>query len=303
MKLKPEAVGVIVPARRVPVALQVKVKEELVRMEEQGVIAKREVHDLGHVLSAEGLLVDAQRNQDILEMPPPKNPSVLVGTTRAVGLRARALHPAAQPERRRRLLVPPSRLLYFSETELARSGRPVNQLRPRPLKGRGHARRRKGDARRVPGSDGRRRSTTGAGLEDGPSVPAPSHQDFTRPGPPANLFLCVTRLPECAASSSRPVGFCTRGQDKSSRASGPSSTPSCPARTPPPSARATKPPALPLRARAGQLRSPGQPTKTTTFGETGATPFTCLSQRRSFETLMYPCRRGKPGLVHHLAPY
>lgn len=40
MKLKPGAVGVVVPARRVPVALQDKVKEELQRMEEQGVIAK-----------------------------------------------------------------------------------------------------------------------------------------------------------------------------------------------------------------------------------------------------------------------
>ncbi|XP_075542964.1 uncharacterized protein LOC142576636 [Dermacentor variabilis] len=58
--------------------------------------------------------------------------SVPVGRTRAVGLRARALHPAARPERRRRLLVPQSRLVYFSETELASSGRPVNQLGPRP---------------------------------------------------------------------------------------------------------------------------------------------------------------------------
>nr|XP_054932622.1 uncharacterized protein LOC129387570 [Dermacentor andersoni] len=59
--------------------------------------------------------------------------SVPVGRTRAVGLRARALHPAARPERRRRLLVLPSRLLYLSKPELARSGRPVSQLTPRPL--------------------------------------------------------------------------------------------------------------------------------------------------------------------------
>lgn len=40
MKLKPGTVGVVVPARRVPVALQDKVKAELQRMEEQGVITK-----------------------------------------------------------------------------------------------------------------------------------------------------------------------------------------------------------------------------------------------------------------------
>ncbi|KAL1444203.1 hypothetical protein MTO96_029969 [Rhipicephalus appendiculatus] len=40
MKLKPGAVGVVVPARRVPVALQDKVKAELQGMEAQGVIAK-----------------------------------------------------------------------------------------------------------------------------------------------------------------------------------------------------------------------------------------------------------------------
>lgn len=38
MKLKPGAVGVIVPARRVPVALQDKVKEELQRIKDQGVV-------------------------------------------------------------------------------------------------------------------------------------------------------------------------------------------------------------------------------------------------------------------------
>ncbi|XP_054926737.2 uncharacterized protein [Dermacentor andersoni] len=43
--------------------------------------------------------------------------SVPVGRTRAVGLRARALHPAARPERRRRLLVPPSRLPYISKLQ------------------------------------------------------------------------------------------------------------------------------------------------------------------------------------------
>ncbi|XP_070384565.1 uncharacterized protein [Dermacentor albipictus] len=75
MQLNPGAVGVVVPARRVPVALQDKVKEALLRMEEQGVIAKRDVCYLGHVLSAEGLRVDAQRVQDILEMPTPRNSS------------------------------------------------------------------------------------------------------------------------------------------------------------------------------------------------------------------------------------
>ncbi|KAL1485617.1 hypothetical protein MTO96_031814 [Rhipicephalus appendiculatus] len=38
MKLKPGAVGVVVPTRRVPMALQDKVKAELQRMEGQGVI-------------------------------------------------------------------------------------------------------------------------------------------------------------------------------------------------------------------------------------------------------------------------
>ncbi|XP_075534391.1 uncharacterized protein LOC142568287 [Dermacentor variabilis] len=56
-------------------------------------------------------------------------------------------------------------------------------------------------------------------------VPDPSHQDFTRPGPPASPFLCVARLPERAASCSRPMSVCARGQDENSRATGPSSTP------------------------------------------------------------------------------
>ncbi|XP_049267621.1 uncharacterized protein LOC119377894 isoform X2 [Rhipicephalus sanguineus] len=41
MKLKPGAVGVVVPARRVPVAIEEKVKAELQRMEEHNVITKR----------------------------------------------------------------------------------------------------------------------------------------------------------------------------------------------------------------------------------------------------------------------
>ncbi|KAL1442860.1 hypothetical protein MTO96_046221 [Rhipicephalus appendiculatus] len=40
MKLKPGAVGVVVPARRVPVPLQDKVKAELQHMEAQGVMTK-----------------------------------------------------------------------------------------------------------------------------------------------------------------------------------------------------------------------------------------------------------------------
>ncbi|XP_049512722.1 uncharacterized protein LOC125940506 [Dermacentor silvarum] len=36
-----------------------------------------------------------------------------------------------------------------------------------------------------------RRSVTGSGVEDGRRVPDPSHQDFNRPGPPANPFLGV----------------------------------------------------------------------------------------------------------------
>ncbi|XP_049268784.1 uncharacterized protein LOC125757341 [Rhipicephalus sanguineus] len=75
MKLKPGAVGVVVPARRVPVALQDKVKAELQRMETQGVITKPEVRYLGHILSTEGLRLDPGRVKDILEMEEPKNSS------------------------------------------------------------------------------------------------------------------------------------------------------------------------------------------------------------------------------------
>ncbi|XP_077523682.1 uncharacterized protein LOC144134710 [Amblyomma americanum] len=72
MKLKPGCVGVVVPARRVPVALREKVKKELQCMEEQGVIPKTELHYLGHVLTAGGLQVDPQCVQNNLEMPTPK---------------------------------------------------------------------------------------------------------------------------------------------------------------------------------------------------------------------------------------
>ncbi|XP_049269486.1 uncharacterized protein LOC119379086 [Rhipicephalus sanguineus] len=41
IKLKPGAVGVVVPARRIPVALEDKTRAELQRMEDQGVIRKR----------------------------------------------------------------------------------------------------------------------------------------------------------------------------------------------------------------------------------------------------------------------
>ncbi|KAL1472700.1 hypothetical protein MTO96_039161 [Rhipicephalus appendiculatus] len=44
MKLKPGAVGIVVPARRAPVALQDKVKAELQHMEAQGVIIKVTEH-------------------------------------------------------------------------------------------------------------------------------------------------------------------------------------------------------------------------------------------------------------------
>ncbi|XP_049515019.1 uncharacterized protein LOC125941552 [Dermacentor silvarum] len=40
IKLKPGAVGVIVPARRIPMALEGKTRAELQRMEDQGVITK-----------------------------------------------------------------------------------------------------------------------------------------------------------------------------------------------------------------------------------------------------------------------
>ncbi|XP_077554016.1 uncharacterized protein LOC144168896 isoform X2 [Haemaphysalis longicornis] len=62
MKLKPGAAGVVVPARRVPVAIEEKVKAELQRMEEQNVITK-------------GLSLDPDRVQAILDMPAPSNTS------------------------------------------------------------------------------------------------------------------------------------------------------------------------------------------------------------------------------------
>ncbi|XP_075550346.1 uncharacterized protein LOC142583745 [Dermacentor variabilis] len=62
-------------------------------------------------------------------------------------------------------------------------------------------------------------------LKTGRRVADPSHQDFTRLGPPANLFQCVARLPERTASCSRPASFCACGQDETSRATGPSSRP------------------------------------------------------------------------------
>ncbi|XP_049270260.1 uncharacterized protein LOC125757917 [Rhipicephalus sanguineus] len=75
MKSKSGAVGVVVRARLVPVALQERVKEELKCIEEQGVITKTEVRYLGHVLTATGLRVDPKHVQDILEMPTQKNSS------------------------------------------------------------------------------------------------------------------------------------------------------------------------------------------------------------------------------------
>ncbi|XP_075726285.1 uncharacterized protein LOC142768122 [Rhipicephalus microplus] len=75
MKLKPGAVGVVVPARRVPVALQDKVKEKLQRMEDQGVIQQTEVRCVGHSFTTEGLKLDSRGVQDILQTVPPKNSS------------------------------------------------------------------------------------------------------------------------------------------------------------------------------------------------------------------------------------
>ncbi|XP_077565050.1 uncharacterized protein LOC144180603 [Haemaphysalis longicornis] len=75
IKLKPGAVGVVVPARRVPVALENMTRAELQRMEEQGVITKPEVRYLGHILTTEGLRLDPERVQDILSMSEPKNAS------------------------------------------------------------------------------------------------------------------------------------------------------------------------------------------------------------------------------------
>nr|XP_054919017.1 uncharacterized protein LOC129380234 [Dermacentor andersoni] len=72
MKLKPGSAGTVVPARRVPIALQDKVLAELQRMEQQGVITKAEVRYLGHILTTQGLRIDPERVQDILEIPEPK---------------------------------------------------------------------------------------------------------------------------------------------------------------------------------------------------------------------------------------
>nr|XP_054931900.1 sterile alpha motif domain-containing protein 1-like [Dermacentor andersoni] len=170
----------------------------------------------------------------------------------------------------------------------------------------GDARETQGRRRESSGSDARRRSTTGAGVEDGPSGSGPEPPGLhptgascqavpvRRPSTRASRHLlkagellrpwagreqsgygpefyasCPARTPPPPAvppaARGRRSSFCAREQDKSSRATGPSSAPSCPARTPPPSARATKPPASPLQTRDGQLRTPGQPTYTTTF--------------------------------------
>ncbi|XP_075750004.1 uncharacterized protein LOC142814703 isoform X1 [Rhipicephalus microplus] len=75
MKLKPGAVGVVVPARRVPVAIEEKVKAELERMEEHNVITKEQVRYLGHVFTTQGLSLGPDRVQAILDMPAPSNTS------------------------------------------------------------------------------------------------------------------------------------------------------------------------------------------------------------------------------------
>ncbi|XP_077528568.1 uncharacterized protein LOC144140949 [Haemaphysalis longicornis] len=75
IKLKLGAVGVVVPARRVPVTLENKTRVELQRMEEQGVITKPEVRFLGHILTTEGLRLDPERVQDILSISEPNNAS------------------------------------------------------------------------------------------------------------------------------------------------------------------------------------------------------------------------------------
>ncbi|XP_077531143.1 uncharacterized protein LOC144143234, partial [Haemaphysalis longicornis] len=75
MKLKPGAAGVVVPARRVPVAIEEKVKAELQRMEEQNIITKEQVRYLGHVFTTQGLSLDPDRVQAILDMPAPSNTS------------------------------------------------------------------------------------------------------------------------------------------------------------------------------------------------------------------------------------
>ncbi|XP_077508359.1 uncharacterized protein LOC144119342 [Amblyomma americanum] len=73
VKLKRGAAGVAVPARRVPLALQDKVEAELQRMKEQGVIKKPLVRYQGHIFTEEGLRVDPQRVQDVLQMPAHKS--------------------------------------------------------------------------------------------------------------------------------------------------------------------------------------------------------------------------------------
>ncbi|XP_075728603.1 uncharacterized protein LOC142769339 [Rhipicephalus microplus] len=83
MKLKPGAVGVVVPARRVPVAIEEKVKAELQRMEEHNVITKEQVRYLGHVFTTQGLSLGPDRVQAILDMPAPndsKELKVFLGT-------------------------------------------------------------------------------------------------------------------------------------------------------------------------------------------------------------------------------
>ncbi|XP_049519051.1 uncharacterized protein LOC125943638 [Dermacentor silvarum] len=105
-------------------------------------------------------------------------------------------------------------------------------------------RSRAGSRGRSSRSDTRTRSATGSGVEDGRRVPDPSHQDFTRPGPPANPFLGVATLPDRQPLTEAGKRL-RRGQNESCRATDPSSTTSCPARTPPPSTPAAKPPAFP----------------------------------------------------------
>ncbi|XP_075724095.1 uncharacterized protein LOC142766130 [Rhipicephalus microplus] len=73
MKLKPGAVSVVVPARRAPVAIEKKVKAELQRMEEHNVITKEQVRYLGHVFTTQGLSLEPDRVQVILDMPAPSN--------------------------------------------------------------------------------------------------------------------------------------------------------------------------------------------------------------------------------------
>ncbi|XP_065298546.1 uncharacterized protein [Dermacentor albipictus] len=46
-------------------------------MEQQGVITKAEVRYLGHILTTQGLRIDPERVQDILEIPEPKTNNCL----------------------------------------------------------------------------------------------------------------------------------------------------------------------------------------------------------------------------------